>query len=122
MTDAAQIYGGDLQLTPRGDIALVNGAVEGRQRVLRRILTTLGNYIWTPGYGGGVPAMIGQPQDLRRVDGTVRAQMLQEQCVAQIPPPKVVVTAPLPGVTQIAINYQDALTNEGVLLGVTLKP
>jgi hypothetical protein len=122
MTEIAHIYGNDLSFSPAGDLAVVDGTEEGRQRVIRRVLTEPGNYIWDTQYGGGVPAMIGTAILTRRIEAAVRSQMFREQAVSQIPPPVVKVTQPYINTVQIDVKYQDAATGDPVLLGVSLTP
>lgn len=121
--DAFQVYGGDLSLNASNtDIAVATDFVEGRQRVIRRILTFPTNYIFDPTYGGGAPELIGTTTQPKTVEATMLAQMLQEQAVSQNPPPSVVVTQPVINTTQVNISYTDAQTGDGVLLGVSLTP
>lgn len=118
--DASHTFGNDLSLSASGDLASVSGKVEGQQRVLRRVLTLPGNYIWQPTYGGGAPALIGQTINTKSIEATMLSQMLQEDAVSQNPPPSVVVTQPEINAAQVNISYQDAQTGEGVLLGVSI--
>ena len=61
MPDLAHEFGADLQAGPTGDLALADGAALGRQRVLRRLLTNPGDYIWHPTYGAGLARFVGHP-------------------------------------------------------------
>ena len=54
-SDFDQLWGDDLTLTATGQVALVDGTPKGEQRVLRRLLTNPGDYIWHPEYGAGLP-------------------------------------------------------------------
>ena len=54
MSDISHQWGSDLSIGPTGDFALVSGAILGQQRVLRRLLTNPGDYIWHPDYGAGL--------------------------------------------------------------------
>ena len=44
-----------------GDLAPAAGTLRGQQRVLRRLLTNPGDYIWQPGYGAGLGQFVGKP-------------------------------------------------------------
>ena len=76
MSDLNHFYGGDLSLSATGDILKVDGSTQGQQRVLRRLLTNpalmdssgkvtvVGDYIWHPTYGAGLPRMVGDTVDI----------------------------------------------------------
>ena len=61
MQDAALIWGGDLGAGNTGDIALASGTILGQQRILRRLLTNPGDYIWHTEYGAGLAQFVGSP-------------------------------------------------------------
>ena len=110
MADLAHVMGGDLSVGPTGDLAVVLGVTETQQRVLRRLLTNPGAYLWQLGYGGGLPGMIGQPAEPNRIAAIIRAQVLQEAAVAPNPPPSVSVTVQPDGTVTASVIYTDALT------------
>jgi hypothetical protein len=117
MADLFHIWSGDLTVAPGGDMLLATGSEAGRQRVLRRLLTTPGEYIWQPSYGAGLPGQIGALTGNAAIEAIVRTQMLLEDAVSQDPPPVVTVTRPSAGLVAITIQYQDADTGEPILLG-----
>jgi phage baseplate assembly protein W len=119
--DLAHWYGGDLARTPAGDLATVTGTLEGEQRVLRRILTLQGNYIWQPDYGGAVPALIGSLAQPAQIEAELRVQMLYEAVVAQVPPATVQVKAAGSGAQAVAIRYVDAATGGPGLLSFQVQ-
>lgn len=82
-------WSGDIQLAANGDLQLVDESELTRQRVLRRLLTSPGDYIWAMGYGAGLGRLIGTPIDIRAVEAMVRLQMRHEMSVLQSPPPTV---------------------------------
>lgn len=113
MPDLAQTWGNDLSATPAGDLATVDGTQLGIQRVYRRLMTNPGDYIFHPSYGAGLLAMVGTTIDTAAVAAVIRAQLLQETCVAPNPPPTVVVTEGADqGTFTVAIGYVDAVTGE----------
>jgi hypothetical protein len=116
MSDLAQPWGSDLAWSPTGDLATVRGTTWGQQRVIRRLLTAPGSYIWHPDYGAGLPEKIGSLATNVAIEAVVRSQMLMEAAVSQNPPPTVAVTRPALGVVQIDIGYTDAATGEPTLL------
>ncbi len=107
MADIAHQFGTDIVLAPNGDLALAAGPELTRQRVLRRLLTNPGGYIWDVNYGAGLGGMVGQTVDTARITALVRAQMFQEATVARNPPPVVGVVAAAGGTVRCAISYVD---------------
>ena len=79
---------------------------------MRRLLTTLRNYIWHLDYGGSLPLMVGQPADAYAIEGVVRQQMALEACVAPTPEPGVSVSTDGAGGTFLVITYTDAGTGQ----------
>ena len=114
MTDIAHNFGSDLVLGPTGDLAGVSGATLTTQRVLRRLLTAPGSYIWNLSYGAGLPLMIGTPVNAARISAIALSQMALEAAVSQAPPPRVDVQADASGVVYLYVRYTDALTNQQV--------
>jgi hypothetical protein len=114
-------WGGDLVQAADGGLLLADGGDESRQRVLRRLLTNPGDYIWhiktaiAAAYGAGLPGMVGQPIDVKAVQGLVLAQMFLEQGVARSPRPVVTVSA-IPNGIFVNIRYWDSSTNAPVTL------
>ena len=105
MQDAALQWGGDLTASPSGDLLLAGGGALSQQRVLRRLLTNLTDYIWQPDYGAGLGQFVGQTSAARAVAGVIYAQIFNEASVAQQPLP-VVTADPLPdGSVLVDINY-----------------
>jgi hypothetical protein len=122
MPDLALPWQDDLAWSLTGDLATVGGTVWGQQRVIRRLLTAPGAYIWHPTYGAGLPEKIGSLATDAEITAIVLAQMLMEDAVAQSPPPSVKVTRPQfgVGVVQIDIGYTDATTAAPVALGFSV--
>ena len=61
MPDISHQFSADLSLSPTGDLATITAPQLTQQRVLRRLLTNPGDYIWHPSYGAGLAAFVGQP-------------------------------------------------------------
>ena len=110
MPDLSHEFAGDLLAGPTGDLALSEGAVLGRQRVLRRLLTNPGEYIWAPEYGAGLGRFVGQPASAERIRAVVRSQIFRERAVARSPEPVVDVRAGDDGRVEVSIRYADAET------------
>lgn len=112
MPDLSHEFGADLLAGPTGDIALAEGLALGRQRVLRRLLTNPGDYIWEPGYGAGLGRFVGSPAAPERIRAVVRSQIFRERAVARSPEPVVEVRADDAGRVFVAIRYADADSGE----------
>ncbi len=112
MVDLALQMGGDLAVGPTGDLALADGPLLTQQRVLRRLLTNSGDYIWQLSYGAGLGTFVGQAGAPLVIAGVVRAQLLQEQAVAMSPPPVVAVTPESDGTVTASLTYTDSLTGQ----------
>jgi hypothetical protein len=120
MSDIDHIFGGDLSVTASGDLAAVSGSALGQQRVLRRLLTNAGDYIWKLTYGAGLPSVIGMPVDAAAIAGLVRSQIFLESAVAQTPTPAVDVQAEN-SIVSLQITYTDAIdtTTQSVAVVMT---
>jgi phage baseplate assembly protein W len=91
---------------------VAQGAAQGRQRVLRRLLTNPGDYIWQPEYGAGLGRFVGAPAAPERIRAVVRSQIFREPAVARRPEPGVEVQADGQGRVFVAIRYADADSGE----------
>jgi hypothetical protein len=120
MADLSHVFGSDLTLGPTGDLAVVSGPQEGLQRVLRRLLTNPGGYIWNLTYGAGLPAKVGQPVDANAIQAIIQTQMLLEPAVAKNPLPIVTVSTDNLGTVYAAVTYADADTGQTQVLTVPL--
>jgi len=122
-TDLQLTWGGDLESGPSGDFALMTGLPAVTQRVLRRLLTGTGDYIWNPKYGAGLAEYVGQPTAAGQIDATVRTQMRLETAVARFPAPTVTIPNQLAnglGVFELLIQYQDAATKQTATVSVAM--
>ena len=90
MQDLSHEFGADLAAGPTGDLALADGVALGRQRVLRRLLTNPGDYIWQPEYGAGLGRFVGEPASPQRIRAVVLSQVFREAAVARSPEPVVI--------------------------------
>lgn len=112
MPDLSHEFGADLVAGPTGDLALAQGSPLGRQRVLRRLLTNPGDYIWQPDYGAGLGRFVGTPAAPERIRAVVRSQIFRERAVARSPEPVVEVRADEAGRVFVSIRYADADSGE----------
>jgi phage baseplate assembly protein W len=115
MPDIWHVWGGDLATSPTGDLAPVDGLDRGRQRILRRLLTNQGDYLWHPEYGAGLGARIGQLRDIPAITAVINSQIMQEACVGKNPPP-VITVSQIENGAYISIVYQDVETGSQSVL------
>ena len=120
MSDLLHQFGADLSVGPTGDLATVSGPALGQQRVLLRLLTNAGDYIWQLGYGAGLAQFVGQPADATRIRAVIRSQIFKETAVARTPEPTVDVVSDGSGAVSVQLSYADAATSQTQLLGFTL--
>ena len=120
MSDISHKFGADLVISPSGDLAQAPDDQLGHQRVLRRLLTNPGDYIWSPSYGAGLARYIGMPNSVTGIQAAIRSQIFREATVARSPEPSVTVTEVMPGTLDCAITYADAATGQTRLLGFTI--
>jgi hypothetical protein len=116
MADISLLWGGDLSVGPTGDIALADGTALTQQRVLRRLLTNAGDYIWQLTYGAGLGQFVGQPGAAAAIQGVARTQMLQESTVAASPAPVISAAASVDDTVTLSIQYADSQTQTTNLL------
>lgn len=109
MADGAQLWGSDLLISPTGDISLSDGTELGQQRVLRRLLTNPGDYIWHLDYGAGLARFVGQPAAPAQIRAIIRSQIFKEATVSPSPEPTIDVTQNADGTLYVHIRYVDAV-------------
>jgi hypothetical protein len=122
LNDLSHFMGGDLSVSATGDLQPVNGTLRGQQRILRRLLTNPGEYVFHPDYGAGLPRYIGRNADLAKITALIRGQILLEDAVAKTPAP--VITVELLGVTggiSCSIQYTDAPSGQPVTLSFNVE-
>lgn len=115
LNDLNHWVGGDLSATSTGDLVLANADTRTQQRIVRRLVTNPGDYIFHPTYGAGLPQKIGQALDIAELRGLIRAQVKMEEGVARSPEPQVDVAAITNGVS-VHIVYTSAITSRPVSL------
>ncbi len=120
MPDIWHQFGSDLLASAAGDITVVSEPTLGQQRVLRRLLTNPGDYIWQLDYGAGLAQFVGQPVDVARIQGVIRGQIFQEAAVARSPEPQIEVQAGESGEVFVTIVYTDAPSGQTQVLGFSV--
>ena len=108
MGDLAHFWGSDLAWSPTGDVAVVDSPSETQQRVLRRLLTVPGDYLWSLKYGAGLASFVGQPGAASAIVSAIRTQVLQEANVASTPAPVIDLIPDQAGDLYIQVTYADA--------------
>jgi len=111
VSDLSHQWGSDLLIGPTGDLATASGTQLGQQRVLRRLLTNVDDYIWQLTYGAGLARLIGQPGSAMAIGALIRSQIFKEAAVARTPEPVIdVQVSPdgAPSTVYVHIRYVDA--------------
>ena len=124
MLDLSHQYGSDLAVSPTGDLAIVSGTLLGQQRILRRLLTGPGDYIWNPDYGAGLASCIGGPVNPLQIQALVRSQIFKESTIARTPEPVIEVQASPQGpagAVYVDIRYVDAPTGQTQVLSFSVS-
>lgn len=120
MSDVQMNWADDISLAPTGDLATVSGPELGTERVLRRLLTNPGDYVWHPNYGAGLARFVGQPADPAAIQALILAQMLLEPAVAAVPEPVILVQSDPGGTLSVQIRYADSATSDAKALTINL--
>ena len=120
MQDTSLLWGQDLAVSATGDLGLAAGAELGHQRVLRRLLTNPGDYIWQPGYGAGLGQFVGQTVNVSMIRAVIRSQILLESTVAQTPEPVISVAGSTDGSVYVDVRYVDANTGSTQILSFSI--
>lgn len=120
MADLALQFGGDLVIGASGDLAVAQAQLLTQQRVLRRLLTNQGDYIWQLGYGAGLGQFVGRPGVSDLVTGVIRTQLQLEPQILQSPGPSVAAGVADDGTVSVAISYVDAVTDQTALLSFSI--
>lgn len=120
MNDLDQYFGADLSASATGDLQPASGTLRSQQRILRRLLTNPGDYIWNPEYGAGLPRRVGDTVDVPAIRALIRGQMMLEESVAATPPPEITVT-PIAGGVSCVIRYAEAASNAPVVLSFNVS-
>jgi phage baseplate assembly protein W len=121
--DIDQVFGQDVQLTNTGDLAVVSGIDESNQRVLRRLLTNPGDYIWHTDYGAGVPSYVGEAltsQGFQNLSALIRSQIFLESSVARQPLPVIDLETIFNGLS-CQIQYTQLPSNSPTVLSFNIN-
>ena len=83
MADINHTFGADIGPSATGDLAVIAGLTQSQQRILRRLLTNPGDYLWHPNYGAGLASYIGGVSTVQEMQALILANMLLEASVAR---------------------------------------
>ena len=104
-------WGGDLATSSTGDIYSAPVLSELQNRLIRRLLTSPGDYIWSKDYGAGLGGLVGKPSASNTVKHLILSQLQSEPLVATNPSPLVSLNAASSTVSNgysVTIQYQIA--------------
>ncbi len=110
MADIAHVIGCDLAIGSTGDLSTVDTSMLTQQRVLRRLITNQGDYIWQLSYGGGLASMVGATVSAQQAAAIIRKQMSLEAAVSQLPEPVVSIQSDQNMTVFATVAYRDAQT------------
>jgi phage baseplate assembly protein W len=119
MADIDLEWGSDFGVDATGDLLLVDGDDEVRQRLERRLFTPVDGYVWHPEYGAGLPQKVGSVYSAAEIKSICQKQLALEASVAANPPAQLSVSQQPGGLTVISIKYWDAKTGVSVSFDIT---
>lgn len=106
--DINHYFSSDVIISGTGDLSTVGGTTETQQRILRRLLTNPGDYLWHPEYGAGVGQYVGKTTaELQPLKAMIISQVLLEKAVAASPAPVVTLISDMTKLT-CTIQYFDS--------------
>lgn len=112
MADLALQFGGDLQISQTGDLAVAESSLLVQQRVMRRLLTNPSEYIWQLNYGAGLGQFVGQTGSPNLASGLIRKQLQLESQVMKEPAPSITTSMTDGKTLTVSIDYVESETNE----------
>ena len=115
MKDLNHYVGDDLSLSLTGSLSTVEGIERGKQRILRRLITNPGDYLFNTEYGAGLGRYVGALTNIPEIIALIRGQILLEDCVAKKPAPVISVSTDN-NTLSANISYTDSATGEPVTL------
>jgi hypothetical protein len=115
-------WGNDLSVGPGGDISAIPVHDELQQRIVRRLLTSAGEYIWHTDYGAGLGRYVGEPDSLAFIEGVILRHLQLESLVAQTPLPSVQGNEDLSGsFSTIAVTVQYQISGSSLGSSISLR-
>jgi len=106
--DVNHYFSADVLTSGTGDLSTVDGLTQSQQRILRRLLTNPGDYLWHSDYGAGVGRYVGATDnELVKLKAVIISQMMLEDSVAKNPLPVITFKTDKTSLT-CSIQYTDA--------------
>lgn len=115
MHDLFHLIGSDLEVSAAGDLRPVSDTDRVKQRILRRLLTSPGEYLFHPEYGAGLGKKVGETVNDSEWKALIRGQMLLEDAVAPTPPPTIKFRL-IEGGVSVSVAYTDATAGTSEIL------
>ncbi len=119
MADLSLEWNDDFEIDITGDLLVVDGDIEVRHRLERRLFTAVNGYIWHPEYGAGLPQKIGSVFSVYQIKSIVTSQLALEESVAVSPPAQLGVEQGPNSAITISIQYWNAKTGNSVSFSIT---
>lgn len=119
MADVSCEWHEDFEPDSTGDLLVVDGDDEVRQRLERRLFTAVNGYVWHKEYGAGLPQKIGDVLTVPEIKAVCAAQLALEDSVAPSPPAQLTVTGQPGGLSLIGILYWSKRTGQSVSFQIT---
>lgn len=116
-------FGQDLLYSSGNDLQNVSDDLKSQQRILRRLFTNPGDYIWHTNYGAGLAAYVGKAltNDVyAQIQSTILSQIFLEASVAKTPAP-VITLQTVPNGLLVQINYTVSPNGNPVVLTFTVS-
>jgi hypothetical protein len=120
MADVLSVFGGDLAISATGDLQTVEGDSLTRQRIILRMLTNQGDYLWHLDYGAGLGGYVGSPDTLQGILSVARAQIHLEASVAKSPPPSITASVQSNNTVLLSVLYSGESSGQTSTLTVTV--
>ena len=105
-------WGGDLLVSVRGDVAVSPVQTEVQNRIIRRLLTNPGDYVWHTGYGGGLGNYVGSVVSPRTMESNIVYQLKYETFISFSPAPVVDIgESPSGSLSSVSVTIQYNVVN-----------
>ena len=112
-------WGNDIGISSAGGLQKATGSARSHQRVLRRLMTAPGTYIFHPEYGGGLGSWVGGKIQIPKLKATIMEQLYLEESVSRTPVPVIEMTQNF-RTLHVRITYVESDTNTQTALSFSL--
>ena len=121
--DISNNFGEDMVLSSTDDLLNVSDLELSKQRVLKRLLTNPGDYIWHTDYGAGLGRYVGDalsPDLFDEIKSLILSQIFLEDSVANNPEPQISMQT-IQGGLFVQINYVDNPSKQPIVLSFSVN-